>query len=308
MAKLDPYKHLATGREMKTTRIVRPGLAGVYHVGGKQYASDGYSLIRIRQDYPKQYDGKIIDKYGKEVFKIDPQGRPVEPATPVKYETVIPTENELKKDWKPYSIDLKEMEAYAKSLSRDNRSSKSDGYKYITLKNRESGDELASFDPKYILRAIDFMKAENTEVLYLNGRARPAFAKNGEDIVMIMPVTKEWASGKFLTYHVVPSYGKKKQGSATSRKTSSAKTQVNMTRKRTTTKARRSANTTMREASRILKSQKEDYQRIFRSEVKKSKDPKKGAKKAGKIYRDRYGSTATARWKRAVRKANLPTR
>lgn len=73
-----------------------------------------------------------------------------------------------------------------------------------------------------------------------------------------------------------------------------------MTRKKTTTKAHGSS-TTMRDASRILKAQKDDYQKIFRAEVKKSKDPKAGAKKAGKIYRDRYGATATARWKKALK-------
>lgn len=75
-----------------------------------------------------------------------------------------------------------------------------------------------------------------------------------------------------------------------------------MTRKRTTAKAHGSS-TTMRDASRILKAQKDDYQKIFRAEVKKSKDPKDGAKKAGKIYRDRYGATATARWKKALKRA-----
>lgn len=75
-----------------------------------------------------------------------------------------------------------------------------------------------------------------------------------------------------------------------------------MTRKRTTAKAHGSS-TTMRDASRILKAQKADYQHIFRTEVKKSKNPKEGAKKAGRIYRDRYGATAEARWKRAIKRA-----
>ena len=75
-----------------------------------------------------------------------------------------------------------------------------------------------------------------------------------------------------------------------------------MTKKRTTAKAHGSS-TTMRDASLILKKQKAAYQKIFRAEVKKSKDPKDGAKKAGIIYRNRYGSTAEARWKRALQRA-----
>lgn len=66
---------------------------------------------------------------------------------------------------------------------------------------------------------------------------------------------------------------------------------------------RRGTNSTMKFASRILHAQKEDYKKIFRSEVKKSRDPKEGAKKAGRIYRDRYGATAEARWKKALKRA-----
>ena len=56
-------------------------------------------------------------------------------------------------------------------------------------------------------------------------------------------------------------------------------------------------------ARNILDAQKADYQSIFRREVKKAKDPKAGAKNAGKIYRDRYGATAMARWKKALKRA-----
>lgn len=66
---------------------------------------------------------------------------------------------------------------------------------------------------------------------------------------------------------------------------------------------KKSKNSTVKVASKILDAQKADYQKIFRAEVKKSKDPKTGAKKAGKIYRDRYGATATARWKKALKRA-----
>lgn len=66
---------------------------------------------------------------------------------------------------------------------------------------------------------------------------------------------------------------------------------------------KKNKNSTVKMAAKILDAQKADYQKIFRAEVKKSKDPKAGAKKAGKIYRDRYGATATARWKKALKRA-----
>ena len=71
----------------------------------------------------------------------------------------------------------------------------------------------------------------------------------------------------------------------------------------TTARRKTKASGTMSMAVKILHAQKDDYKKIFRDEVKKSKDPKSGAKKAGKIYRDRYGATATARWKKALKRA-----
>ena len=56
-------------------------------------------------------------------------------------------------------------------------------------------------------------------------------------------------------------------------------------------------------AVKVLQSQKDDYRRIFREEVRKAKDPRQGAKKAGEIYRARYGATPTARWKKACSRA-----
>lgn len=56
-------------------------------------------------------------------------------------------------------------------------------------------------------------------------------------------------------------------------------------------------------AQKIYNAQKQDYKTIFKKEVSKSKDPQKAAKKAGQIYRDRYGKTAAARWKNALSRA-----
>lgn len=80
----------------------------------------------------------------------------------------------------------------------------------------------------------------------------------------------------------------------------SNKKQTDMTKKESTKKTGKK---TVNFAAKILKSQKCDYQKIFRQEVKKAGDPKQGAKNAGKIYRDRYGATATARWKKALKRA-----
>lgn len=66
---------------------------------------------------------------------------------------------------------------------------------------------------------------------------------------------------------------------------------------------KKSSSNTIKKAQRILEARKEDYKRIFRAEVRKGGDPKKAAMRAGSTYRSRYGATANARWKNALREA-----
>lgn len=68
-------------------------------------------------------------------------------------------------------------------------------------------------------------------------------------------------------------------------------------------KTKRTSKNTIKKAQRILDAQKQDYQRIFKDEVRKSGDSKKAAVRAGSVYRSRYGATATKRWKNALKKA-----
>lgn len=78
------------------------------------------------------------------------------------------------------------------------------------------------------------------------------------------------------------------------------RTRKTATRKPTTKKS----GNTIKKAATILAQQKADWQRIFRSEVKKKNvNSKAAAKKAGSVYRSKYGSTPSARWKNAISKA-----
>lgn len=61
-------------------------------------------------------------------------------------------------------------------------------------------------------------------------------------------------------------------------------------------------NKTIKRAKSILKEQKDDFEVIFKREVKKG-NSKTGAKRAGAIYRKKYGATPTMRWKKALEKA-----
>lgn len=62
-------------------------------------------------------------------------------------------------------------------------------------------------------------------------------------------------------------------------------------------------NNTIKKAVRILNDQKKDYKRIFRNEIRKSKNSRSAAVKAGNTYRTLYGSTPQKRWENALRQA-----
>ena len=294
--KIDPYKYIEQDKKMW---LLRPGVAGVYHNDGRQYTSDGHILIRIIQDYPKKYEGKLIGTDGEVVKKFNYDGRKMdEDAKTLNYESVIPQNKTIAKEYFDYSVDIDSLEDIAKKASGKSRKTELFDKK-VSFVDKNTGKELGDFNPKYIRKVVDFMRWNGLHRILIHKelRTRPLLVYDGMNMLMLMPVVDYNKSG--IRYIVSPADERKQKREKTQKSN-------NMTRKKTTAKAHGSA-TTMRDASRILKAQKDDYQKIFRAEVKKSKDPKAGAKKAGKIYRDRYGATATARWKRAVRKANLPT-
>lgn len=62
-------------------------------------------------------------------------------------------------------------------------------------------------------------------------------------------------------------------------------------------------NNTIKKAVRILNDQKKDYKRIFKNEIRKGKNSRSAAVKAGIAYRTLYGSTPQKRWENALRQA-----
>lgn len=65
----------------------------------------------------------------------------------------------------------------------------------------------------------------------------------------------------------------------------------------------RKSSAVIRRAQHILESQKADYGKIFKAEIRKGGSPTNAAKRAGSVYRDRYGATAQKRWKNALKLA-----
>lgn len=72
-------------------------------------------------------------------------------------------------------------------------------------------------------------------------------------------------------------------------------------KKKRTRPAKASAVT--KKAVAIYDNQKAVYQKMLKTKCRQGMDAPAAAKSASKVYRDMYGATPTARWKRALREA-----
>lgn len=328
MPKIDPYKFVL--KEKDEVKL-RPGMSGVYYEGGYAYATDAYSLLKIKADYPRKLEGKVVGKDGKVVKEQNPNTKKKQllEVGPPKYNKVIPNQS----DYTEYTVNVADLESAVNKL-KDRYSSymKSKPGKWhseapspwvilapkgtrrtdievadISLRHETDGTPgVAAFDMDVLKKIVYFMKSEKTDKIYMHktkSQNRAMIAKSDNGIALAMPVyieDQEKRNGAYMVW-ITPTGSRKNNQTEQKKQTKQPKTDTTM--KKTTRKSTRKAAATMKTASSILKSQKKDYQAIFRAEVKKSKSPNEGAKKAGKIYRERYGSTATARWKRALQRA-----
>ena len=319
---------------------LRPGMSGVYYKGGYAYATDAHSLIKMKSDYPKRYEGKVIGKDGN-VVKVAPMdkfgnrtGKPVEANAP-NYPAVIPNLS----DYREYTVNVSDLEnavkkmkdrysSYMKSKSGEWSLDIPSTYIILAPKGTRRGEieaadnswqhttdgtqGVAGFDMDILKKIVYFMKSENTDKIYLHknkSQSRAMLAKSDNGIALAMPVfigDPEKRNGAHLVW-ITPTGTAKTNQSESKKQTKPTKTDTNMkkTTKKTacSTNGTRKSSSTMKTASKILHAQKDDYKKIFRTEVKKSKNPNEGAKKAGRIYRDRYGATAKARWRKALKRA-----
>lgn len=294
---------------------LRPAMTGVYHKGGYIYATDSHKMLKAKADYPKIREGKILDKNmqpitsGGQIVNKYPNADAVIPDLKKMDVFVIDVkavENALSKVTRPKKgDDSKKIVMYPEGYSEKNLVYSTPSSIFSGTKGRPSTPGLATFDAWIFKSSIlPFMKSSGANRIFMDKErsdARGSVITDGVDMDLIMPLLNDNPEEASIDPEAII-YKTKKVGIVNKQTQTKTSKPTVMTRKRTTAKAHGSS-TTMRDASRILKAQKDDYQKIFRSEVKKSKEPKAGAKKAGKIYRDRYGATATARWKKALKRA-----
>jgi hypothetical protein len=82
--------------------ILRPSLKGVFHDKGQRVATDTHQIAIIKCDYPKEYEGKIIDKEGKEIEGKFPNYESILPKLNSELTEISVNIDEIKSQFKQY--------------------------------------------------------------------------------------------------------------------------------------------------------------------------------------------------------------
>ena len=294
MGKIDLWKFVKKSEKDE----LRTNLTGLGYKDGYVYATDAHILLRQKDPYAKKYEGKVISKEGKVISEKPP-----------KYADVIP---DLKL-YRPWRIDTSRLDLTIKrGVYHNSKIKKMPRYERYSVPeilnvvlyekdSRNNRRKVIAIGLSYAKKLLYYLEKSGTDTIWTKAEGstmRPLIAYNKDTLFMLMPVL---SLDENQEVHC-PIYPIREEKTQTKPQKPTTMKKSACSRKTTANKARKSA-TTVKDASRILKAQKEDYQKIFRTEVKKAKNPKTGAKKAGQIYRDRYGATATARWKKALKRA-----
>jgi hypothetical protein len=81
---------------------LRPDLTGVFHDKGQRVATDTHQIAVIKCDYLQEYEGKIIDKEGKEIEGKFPNYEAVLPKLNNNLTEIIFNIDEIKNQFKQY--------------------------------------------------------------------------------------------------------------------------------------------------------------------------------------------------------------
>lgn len=150
----------------------RPALGGVFHDSGYKVACDTIVLVALRSDYPEELEHHVLDKDGKDILTAYPKWRACLPDGV---------------DYKPYSIDPAQFEAFLKERRESWKARVGKGTRWGNWQwNVQIG-------PAY-LRAHKFelflsaMKEIGATEVYVKDSHRSVYAKTDKGWVLLMPI------------------------------------------------------------------------------------------------------------------------
>ena len=157
--KVDLYKFTSKDK-------LRPSLNGIYHKGGKVYATDCHILCRLSRTYDEANEGKVIDKTGKEIEGRYPNADAVIPNT---------------EGWKAIPADFDKINEARKTWAAHKKLYKKNAKGCFIIGNQEIAMD-------YLFMMADLMMELGISEFLQNGNGcRPLTARDNDNDIIIMP-------------------------------------------------------------------------------------------------------------------------
>ena len=181
--KFDLTKFLAKSEEEKR---LRQHLTGIHHAGGISMATDAHILCAIANEYPVDYEGKIVDKDGK--FMEKPEKWVWRSVLPKKYKKNI-TRLDVDEAFKELSTAKKLAKVSRKTLLVE-----------ITM---SSGQKMYLHGDRFLL-FLTFLRTYPTSKLYISDPRTSILAEdNLGNLCLLMPTIEPSRYDCETYYHVV---------------------------------------------------------------------------------------------------------
>lgn len=166
--KVDLYKFTSKDK-------LRPALNGIYHKGGKVYATDGHILCRLSRTYDEANEGKVIDKTGEEIEGRYPNADAVIPDT---------------ERWKAIPADFGKINEARTMWAAHKKLYKKNAKGCFIIGNQEIAMD-------YLFMAADLMKELGiSEFLQSEDSCKPLTARDENNDIIIMPTAPYYETWK----------------------------------------------------------------------------------------------------------------
>lgn len=170
--KFDLFGYVAKGE-------LRPSMKGVFHEEGFQVASDEKIMVAVKQEYPKEYEGKILMKDGTLNGELKYP----------KWRSVIPDGE----GYYSFHIDAEKFYEGLDEIRTEYKAKNGKGKRWCYDWIVNVGP--ANFRAELFGRLITAMKELGTNHLMVKDRYRAAYAKTDDGIVLLMPTIQNQVEG-----------------------------------------------------------------------------------------------------------------
>ena len=162
--KFDIFKYTANDK-------FRPVMATVFHDEGFRVASDAHILVAIKEDYPEEYEQKMLNADGS-------FGEGVYP----KWRSVIPKPD----GYEGYKVDRKAFYDWLTQKRSEYKAETGKGKKFVNEWIYQFGP--AQFQAELFDLLLTAMERIGTDVLMLKDARSSAYAQTEDGTVLLMPI------------------------------------------------------------------------------------------------------------------------